>query len=137
SAVEAGRWAEALAGNDELQDIALATFAADILPGIARAKGLVGTDWVSDPIEAEIDARDLQIRLKREAIAGYVNTARANGEVFLIGDEEGPLLSPSQPKATSGDVLLVFANRADAERHMKFIGAKRIIADPIVSFIAS
>ena len=58
-------------------------------------------------------------------------------EVFLIGDEEGPLLSPSQPKATSGDVLLVFAKRADAERHMKFIGAKRIIADPIVSFIAS
>jgi hypothetical protein len=28
-------------------------------------------------------------------------------------------------------------NRADAERHMKMIGAKRIIADSIVSFIAS
>jgi hypothetical protein len=137
SPIEAGRWAEALAGNDELQDITLATFAADILPGIAKAKGLVGTDWVSDPIEAEIDARDLQFRLKREAVAGYVNTARTNGEVFLIGDEEGPVLSASEPKAASADVLLVFANRADAERHMKMIGAKRIIADPIVSFIAS
>ena len=46
SPIEAGRWAEALAGNTDLQDIPLTTFAADILPGIATAKGLVGTDWL-------------------------------------------------------------------------------------------
>ena len=32
SSIEAGRWAEALAGNTDLQDIPLATFAADICP---------------------------------------------------------------------------------------------------------
>jgi hypothetical protein len=88
SPIEAGRWAEALAGNTDLQDIPLATFAADILPGIATAKGLVGTDWVADPIEAEVDPRDLQIRLKVEAVQAYVNAARGRGEVFLIGDDE-------------------------------------------------
>jgi len=136
SPIEAGRWAEALAGNTDLQDIPLTTFAADILPGIATAKGLVGTDWVADPIEAEVDPRDLQIRLKVEAVQAYVNAARGRGEVFLIGNDDGLMLTPATPKPGSGDVLRVFASRPDAERHMKTIGAKRVIADPIADFIA-
>ena len=98
SPIEAGRWAEALAGNTDLQDIPLTTFAADILPGIATAKGLVGTDWLSDPIEAEVDPRDLQIRLKVEAVQAYADAARGRGEVFLVGSDEGPMLTPATPE---------------------------------------
>ena len=137
SAIEAGRWAEALAGNTDLQDIPLTTFAADILPGIATAKGLVGTDWLSDPIEAEVDPRDLQIRLKVEAVQAYADAARGRGEVFLVGSDEGPMLTPASPKTGSSNVLHVFASRAEAERHMKTIGAKRVIVDPIADFIAT
>ncbi len=46
SRIEATRWAEALAGNNELQDIGLVTFAAEILPGIANFDDL-------DPLKAE------------------------------------------------------------------------------------
>ena len=137
SPIEAGRWAEALAGNTDLQDIPLTTFAADILPGIATAKGLVGTDWLSDPIEAEVDPRDLQIRLKVEAVQAYADAARGRGEVFLVGSDEGPMLIPATPKTGSSNVLHVFASRAEAERHMKTIGAKRVIVDPIADFIAT
>ena len=137
SPIEATRWAEALAGNNELQDIELATFAADILPGIAKAKGFAGTDWVSDPIEAEVDPIDLQIRLKTEAIPYYAAAARARGEVYLIADESGPRLTPAGPWASAGDLLHVFAARAEAERHLKQAGGKHVIADPIIDFVGT
>ncbi len=136
SPIEAGRWAETLAGNAALQDISLAAFATDILPGIATAKGLVGTDWVSDPIEAEVDPRDLQIRLKAEAVPAYLKDISGRGEVYVVGGDDGPLLAPA-PRPGGAEQLHVFANRADAERHMKRLGAKRIIADPIADFVAS
>ncbi len=137
SPIEAGRWAEALAGNRELQDISLEVFATDILPGIAMAKGLVGTDWVSDPIEAEIDPRDLLIRLKSEAIPLYAAAAREKGEVYLVGSVEGPLLTPGTQKPRSADRLHVFASRPDAEAHMKKIGGKRVIVDPIANVVTT
>jgi hypothetical protein len=135
SPIEAGRWAEALAGNRELQEITLEVFATDILPGIATAKGFVGTDWVSDPIEAEIDPRDLLIRLKTEAIPVYAAAAREKGEVYLVGTVEGPMLTPGTQKPRTADKLHVFAARPDAEAHMKKIGGKRVIADPIQNFL--
>jgi len=135
SPIEASRWAEALAGNNELQDIGLVTFAAEILPGIAKAKGFAGTDWVSDPIEAEVDPVDLLIRLKTEAIPYYAAAAIGRGEVFLVSDETGPMLTPAGPWAQSGDLLHVFAARAEAERHMKQAGGKRVISAPIVDFV--
>jgi hypothetical protein len=137
SPIEAGRWAEALAGNRELQEITIETFATDILPGIATARGFVGTDWVSDPIEAEIDPRDLIIRLKAEALPIYAAAAREKGVVYLVGHDEGPMLTPGTQKPRSADRLLVFATRSDAEAHMKKLSAKRIIADPVTDFVAS
>ncbi len=137
SPIEAGRWAEALAGNRELQDISLEAFAADILPGIATAKGFVGTDWVSDPIEAEIDPRDLLIRIKTEAVPLYAGLARERREVYLVGNAEGPMLTPGTQKPRTADRLHVFASRPDAEAHMKKISGKRIVADPISNFVGS
>ncbi|HML29867.1 MAG TPA: DUF2750 domain-containing protein [Hyphomicrobium sp.] len=130
SPIEAGRWAEALAGNRELQDISIEVFATDILPGIATAK-------VSDPIEAEIDPRDLLIRLKTEAISSYAAAAREKGEVYLVGNPEGPMLTPGTQKPRSADKLHVFSTRPDAEAHMKKIAGKRVIVEPIANFIAT
>ena len=137
SPVEARRWAEALAGNKDLQDLALQTFAADILPGIATAKGLVGTDWVSDPIEAEVDARDLLIRLKAEALPAYATAVRLGGEVYIVAEEDGPKLSPLTHKGAPLQAIQIFTSRPEAERQMKRSGGKRIMTDPVSDFIAS
>ncbi len=137
SPIEASRWAKALAGNSELQEITLDVFAADILPGIATAEGFVGTDWVSDPIEAEIDPRDLVIRLKIEAMPFYIAAVREKGEVYLVGGPDGPMLTPGSQKPRSADRLHIFGSRSDAETHMKKINGKRVIVDPLPGFVAS
>lgn len=137
SPIEAERWAEALAGNSKLQDITLEVFVTDILPGIATAKGFVGTDWVSDPIEAEIDPRDLIIRLKLEAVPLYAAAVRQKGEVYYVGGEDSPMLTPGTEKPRSAERLHIFSTRSDAEAHMKKLAAKRVVADPIADFVGS
>jgi len=137
SPIEATRWAEALAGNNELQEITLVTFAADLLPGIAKAKGFVGTDWVSDPIEAEVDPVDLQLRLKAEAVPLFIRAAAKKGEVYIVGDDNGPKLTPAGPWSGTDDLLQVFAARSDAEQHLKHAGGNLVIAEPIADFIGN
>lgn len=134
---EATRWAEALTGNTALQEISLQTFAADILPGLRAAKGLAGTDWVSDPIEAEVDPADLQLRLKAEALPDFLRALAGRGEVFMVASEQGPLLQAISRRGADLQLLHVFAGRQEAERFMKRIGARKIIADPIADFTAS
>lgn len=137
SPIEAKRWAEALTGNASLQEIPLTTFAADILPGIRAAKGLAGTDWVADPIEAEVDPADLLLRLKADALPNYIRAITARGEIYLVAGDDGPLLQSVTRRSKEEFLLHVFAVRADAERYMKKAGARKIIADPIADFAAS
>ncbi|NOT73052.1 MAG: DUF2750 domain-containing protein, partial [Hyphomicrobium sp.] len=108
---EATRWAEALTGNTGLQEISLTAFAADILPGLRAAKGLAGTDWVADPIEAEVDPADLQLRLKAEALPGMVRFMAGRGEVYLAAGDDGPVLQPVTRRGVEQHVLHVFAAR--------------------------
>ncbi len=135
SPIEAKRWAQALSGDEELQEIPLSTFAADILPGLARAKGLAGTDWVSDPIEPEVDPRDLLLRLKIEAVGGLLKALSDRGEVFFVAGDDGPRTGPSSRQG--GEMLSVFASRQGAEKHMKQIEGRSVMADPVADFIGS
>ncbi len=135
SPVEAKRWAQALSGDDELQEIGLSTFASDILPGLASAKGFAGTDWVSDPIEPEVDPRDLLLRLKHEAVGGLLKALSDRGEVYFVAGDDGPRTAPSARQG--GEMLAVFASRQGAEKHMKQIEGRSVMADPVADFIGS
>lgn len=135
---EAKRWAKALAGEDGLQEISLLDFAADILPGLKSGKGLVGTDWVSDPIEAEVAPADLLLRLKLEAVPPYLALVIERGEVFTAEADEGPQLLPLVRRGVERHALYIFLARSEAERLMKrVLPGKRVIADPIADFVAS
>jgi hypothetical protein len=136
SPLEARRWAEALTGTAGLQEIPLPAFAAEILPGLRAGKGLAGTDWVADPIEAEVDPADLQLRLKAEALPGHLRLVAGRGEVYLVAGDDGPLLQAITRRGAEQYLLHVFTIRADAERYMKKAGARDIIADPIADFVA-
>lgn len=137
SPVEAKRWAEALTGKSDLQEIPLATFAADILPGLRAAKGLAGTDWVSDPIEAEVDPGDLQLRLKGEALPGLLKAIAERGEAFFAAGDDGPLLQTVTRRGADVHLLHVFASRQDTERIAKKTGPRRFVADPLDDFLNS
>ena len=137
SPIEGKRWAEALTGDGALQSISLAAFASDILPGLRAAKGYVGTDWVADPIEAEVDPGDLQLRLKAEAVAGALAGLAAQGQIYLVEGTSGPLLVPVTRRGVDVQLLHVFASRTEAERLMKKTGGKKVIIDPVSDFLAS
>lgn len=137
SEIEAKRWAQALAGDDALQNISLQTFASDILPGIGAAKGLAGTDWVADPIEAEIDPADLLLRLKTESLTAYIAALEAQGEVFLVAGPDGPLTETIRRRQVEVQRVVLFTARADAERYMKRSQGTAVICDPIADFVAS
>ncbi len=137
SPIEAKRWAEALAGDDALQIIPLPTFASDILPGIGAAKGMAGTDWVADPIEAEIDPADLLLRLKTESLNLYVANLEAHGEVYLVAGDDGPLVEIVQRRQAEVKRLVLFTTRQDAERYMKRSGGASVMSDPVADFRGS
>ncbi len=137
SPVEARRWAEALADDDALQTIPLQAFATDILPGLASAKGFAGTDWVADPIEAEIDPADLLLRLKTESLNGYVSALQSQGEIFLVAGVDGPFVETVRRRQADVQRVVLFTTRSDAERYMRRAGGASVICDPIADFVAS
>ncbi|MFN0219345.1 MAG: DUF2750 domain-containing protein [Hyphomicrobium sp.] len=137
SSIEARRWAEALAGDSALQNIPLKSFAAEILPGLGAAKGLAGPDWVSDPIEAEIDPADLLLRLKAESLGPYLAELATRGDVFVVTGENGPWLEPGAVRGSPAPRLSIFTTSADAERHRQSCGGRTVTADPLSDFRAS
>lgn len=139
SAKEARRWAEALTGDSKLQDLTLQVFAAEIVPGLISGKGLVGTDWVSDPIEAEVEPADLLLRLRAEALPGFLNELRESAQVFLVASPSGsgPLVVPLARRGVEYTGVHIYAQRSEAEWAMKKAGAKKVMADPLADFISS
>lgn len=137
-AKEAGRWAEALTGDKKLQDLTLQVFAAEILPGLIAGKGLIGTDWVSDPIEAEVEPLDLLLRLRAEAMPNFIHELREAGQVFLVASPSGgPLVSTLTKRGVDYTGVHVYAQRSEAEWAMKKAGAKKVMADPLADFLTS
>ena len=69
----------------------------------------------SGPIGSPIRSRPRSIRAtfksgsRSEAVPLYANAARGRGEVYLVGDDDGPMLTPGTQKPGSADVLHVFA----------------------------
>ena len=101
-------------------------------------KGLAGTDWVSDPIEPEVEPADLLLRLRMEAVGPYLGVILERGEVFMAEGEEGPQLLPLVRRGVDRQALYIFPVRAEGERLLKrVLPGKRVIADPVSDFISS
>lgn len=134
---EAKRWAEALTGEDRTTEIALKDFATSILSEMIADKALVGTDWVADPIEAEVEAADLLIRLKTEAATGFLRALNDQGHVFIVEGEGGPQVANHVRRGDGLKAVQIFAARGEAEWAMKKTGGKKVMADPIADFLSS
>ncbi len=134
---EAKRWAVALTGEARTTEIALKDFATSVLSDMIADKALVGTDWVADPIEAEVEAADLLIRLKTEAATGFLRALHEQGHVFIVEGEGGPQVANHVRRGTDLKAVQIFAARGEAEWQMKKTGGKNVMADPIADFLAS
>lgn len=133
--IEARRWAKALTGADQTTTVTLDEFVAQVLPELAASKILVGVDWLADPVEAEVTAEDLSLRLRTEALDVYVRQVLAAGEIWTLEDERGPVLQPSVRRPGSS-AFAAWADKAAAERQaLRMGGQPRVVSDPLDDFL--
>jgi hypothetical protein len=137
SPVEAKRWANALSGDGKLQTLTLETFAADILPGMAAAKGLVGADWVADPIEAEIDPADLLLRLKTECLPEFYDRLKAASELYMLARDGQPVIEVARRGRVETNGFAIFTSRVEAEAEAKRESGLHVAADAYGDFVSS
>ncbi|MGD9783981.1 MAG: DUF2750 domain-containing protein [Hyphomicrobiaceae bacterium] len=132
---EALRWADVLTENPRVKTITLGALIADVLPRLASYSRHVGLDWTADPIEVEIDALDLEIRLRQECVETFLQRARLRRGVWTLEDANGPALLVSQRSDTQL-VLPCWATRAEAEARIEGPWREMISVEiPLASFV--
>lgn len=112
---EAMRWAGAIAKNPEVKELTVAELMTEVLPTLPDLKRLVGLDWSANPVEGEINPIDVAERLRREAVEGFIQRARANEKIFILENTVGPALLPSTLDDTKR-FMPIWSERHSAEK---------------------
>jgi Protein of unknown function (DUF2750) len=115
---EAGRWASSLVTNPRLRKITLTEMTTELLPKLAAMGRSLGPDWTSEPVEPEILPGDLDVLVRKAAVARFCDRANRSRYVWVLRHTEGPACLPSTLLST-GDMLPVWGERAEAEAHIK------------------
>lgn len=135
--IEAKRWAKVLTDSDQTAEVPLADLVSTILPELLAQHMLVGVDWLADPVEAEVTADDLILRLKTEALDAHIRLIIAGGCVWTLEDDRGPVLQPSMRRPGSS-AFHVWPQAAGAERQaLRLSGVPRVVSDPLDDFLKS
>jgi len=113
----AERWASAVADRPRVKELTQSELLQDVLPTLARLKRFVGPDWGADPIEPEIDARDLAERLRTELVEEFIDKVGTTGTVWMLEGVDGPGLLVS---GSNQDRLMLpcWSDREEAEKHL-------------------
>jgi len=98
---EAERWGSLIAEHPRTKRLSLSDLLNEVLPKLGALKRLVGLDWGSQPLEAEIEPADLVCRFRAEAVAQFVRMASHREVVWVLQGADGPacLMSKSRPGA--------------------------------------
>lgn len=117
-AVEAERWASTVADRPRIKELTLLDLFVEVLPALERLKRFVGTDWGPDPIEPEIEARELGERLRLEAVDDFVARVAGSRKLYILEDGEGPAMMVSQ-QDPSQRTLPCWATWEEAEERIE------------------
>jgi hypothetical protein len=115
---DADRWSTALVTNPRLRKITLVEMTTELLPKLTAMGRQLGPDWSTEPPEPEIAPAELDTLIRRAAIERFCDTALRTRFVWVLRHAEGPACLPSTLTST-GDMLPVWADRAQAEAHIK------------------
>jgi hypothetical protein len=94
--VDAERWASTVADRPRLKQLTTLDLFVEVLPALERLKRFVGTDWGPDPVEPEIEARELGERLRLEAVDDFVARVAGSRKLYVLEDADGPAMLVSQ-----------------------------------------
>jgi hypothetical protein len=111
---EAERWATALVSRPRMRMITLVEMTTEMIPKLTEMRRLIGTDWTSAPVEAEIEPSDLDTRIRASLLDRFLDAAEDNRQVWVLRHPEGLACTPSRQSLT-GDMLPVWSDRASAE----------------------
>ena len=114
---QAQRWASSVTSRPRIKELSTAELLLDVLPALATLKRFVGPDWGDEPVEPEVEARDLAERLRLDAIAAFVRTVVKSGVIWMLEGIDGPglLLSGSGHDRL---VLPCWSRQQAAEAHL-------------------
>lgn len=87
---EAERWAASVVDRPRIKQLTLLDLFVEVLPALERLKRFVGTDWGPDPVEPELEARELGERLRLEAVDDFVACVAGQRKVYILEDSDGP-----------------------------------------------
>lgn len=117
SRLEAARWADVVATNAKIHDVALPSLIADVLPMLAERNCLVGSDWSTSPADPVLSPDDLSVRIWRERGEQFISTVRDSNSVWLLESAAGPAMLPSGREAGK-DYLPVWTTREAAAHNI-------------------
>lgn len=134
---EAGRWSELIAKNPRVKKISTNAFIADVLPELEELGRTVGLDWSSAPLEVELGADDLVLRLRHAYVELFLLHARRDETVWMLEDTDGPALLVAQHH-TGRLMLPCWASRSEAEQRIEGPWAKMLAVEiPLTNFVSA
>jgi len=92
----AERWASSVTDRPRIKQLSLLDLHVEVLPALEHLKRFVGTDWGPDPVEPEIEARELGERLRLEAVDEFIARVAGQQKLYILEDSDGPAMMVSQ-----------------------------------------
>jgi Protein of unknown function (DUF2750) len=117
---EAARWADVLIAEPQVLSLTVASFLAETLPAIAAVNGLLGTDWSTDPIEAEAQPVAIAADMRAELVRDFATVALKTRSVWLLQDAGE--IATVETVDGAGPVVPIWADRASAEAIAAVVG---------------
>ena len=110
-------WAAKTPGRPRIKELSVSDVIQDVIPALERFRRLIGIDWGLDPLEPEMEPRDLSERLRVESVNGFVTRATRRGVVWILEGVDGPgmLISGSNPDFLA---LPCWSDRDEAEKRL-------------------
>lgn len=115
---EAERWASTVADRPRIKRLTILDLFVEVLPALERLRRFVGTDWGPDPVEPEIEAKELGERLRLEAVDDFVARVAGQHCVYILEDVEGPAFMVSGIDADRR-YMPCWATREEAEARLE------------------
>ncbi|MEO1282442.1 MAG: DUF2750 domain-containing protein [Pseudomonadota bacterium] len=132
---EAERWADCLAKNPRIKELALAEVLADFFPALHDHQRLIAPDWTADPIEPESEPTTLGQQVRLETVDGFMQRVAASGNVYILENSFGPALLVS---ASGHDQLFLpcWSHREVAESRREGPWADHMVMRiPLANFV--
>lgn len=114
---EPERWSDLLATKPRIEGVPPDVLIMEMLPLLNQLRHMIGVDWTSEPIEAELSVTEFDKQLRVAMADAFTAQARANGQAWLM-TEDRQLATVTLDDGTK--VLPIWSSRAEAHHTLGY-----------------